>query len=225
MTASWDPVWETVFTTQAWGKYPGEDLIRFVARNFYKAPNRINVELLEVGFGTGANLWFIAREGFTVHGVEGSSSALNMAIERLNREVPDWKGDLCQDDMLNLDYPDNRFDAVIDNEAIYANSFEHAQTMYKEAHRVLKPGGLMFSRMFTDETTGYGTGQQVGLHAFMVDTGPMAGKGYTRFTTRECLTTLFSPFTLVELQLISRENDHGEKVSEWIAIGQKNMVE
>ena len=95
MTASWDPVWETVFTTQAWGKYPGEDLIRFVARNFYKAPNRINVELLEVGFGTGANLWFIAREGFTVHGVEGSPSALNMAIERLNREVPDWNGDLC----------------------------------------------------------------------------------------------------------------------------------
>lgn len=225
MSTSWDPVWETVFTTQAWGKYPGEDLIRFVARNFYKASNRADVKLLEIGFGTGANLWFMAREGFTVHGIEGSPSALKMAVERLNLEVPHWQGELRQGDMLNLDYPDNSFDAVIDNEAIYANSFEHAQIMYREAHRVLKPGGLMFSRMFTDKTTGYGTGLRVGPHAFIVDTGPMAGKGYTRFTSRECLMALFSPFKLVELQLISRENEQGEKVSEWIAIGQKLTAE
>jgi len=37
---AWDPIWERVFSSQAWGKYPGEDLIRFVARNFYAAPDR-----------------------------------------------------------------------------------------------------------------------------------------------------------------------------------------
>ena len=32
---SWDPVWENVFQNQSWGKYPSENLVRFVARNFY----------------------------------------------------------------------------------------------------------------------------------------------------------------------------------------------
>lgn len=24
---AWDPVWEQIFTSQAWGRYPGEDVI------------------------------------------------------------------------------------------------------------------------------------------------------------------------------------------------------
>ena len=32
---AWNNVWEQVFSSQEWGKYPGEDVIRFVARNFY----------------------------------------------------------------------------------------------------------------------------------------------------------------------------------------------
>jgi hypothetical protein len=27
---TWDPVWETVYRSRAWGQYPGEDVIRFV---------------------------------------------------------------------------------------------------------------------------------------------------------------------------------------------------
>lgn len=36
---SWDPIWEKVFKDNEWGKYPGENLIQFVARNFYKREN------------------------------------------------------------------------------------------------------------------------------------------------------------------------------------------
>ena len=35
---AWDPVWESIFTSQAWGRYPGEDVIRFVAKNFSRPP-------------------------------------------------------------------------------------------------------------------------------------------------------------------------------------------
>jgi tRNA G46 methylase TrmB len=57
----WDPVWESIFQERDWGKYPGEELIRFVARNFYSFEDRKSVKLLEVGCGTGANLWFMAK--------------------------------------------------------------------------------------------------------------------------------------------------------------------
>jgi len=71
---SWDQVWESVFKQQEWGKYPGESLIKFVARNFYKN-DRKRVSLLEIGCGPGANIWFMAREGFNVTGIDGSQIA------------------------------------------------------------------------------------------------------------------------------------------------------
>ena len=61
----WNKVWEKVFRENEWGKYPSESLIRFVARNFYKADDRFAVKILEVGCGTGANLWYMLREGFS----------------------------------------------------------------------------------------------------------------------------------------------------------------
>jgi len=63
--ASFDPVWEEVFRAQEWGKYPPEHVIRAVARNFYKAPDRKAVKILDIGSGPGANTWYVAREGFS----------------------------------------------------------------------------------------------------------------------------------------------------------------
>jgi len=108
---AWDPVWEQVFTSQAWGRYPGEDLIRFVARNFYAAPDRAAVRFLEVGCGTGTNLWFLAREGFAAHGIEGSATAAGIARTRLDAECPGWdgpqrRGGIEVGDMLALPWPD-----------------------------------------------------------------------------------------------------------------------
>ena len=87
---AWNPIWERVFSSQPWGKYPGEDLIRFVARNFYAAPDRAAVRVLEVGSGTGANLWFLAREGFAAFGVEGSPTAARQSLDRLGAECAGW---------------------------------------------------------------------------------------------------------------------------------------
>lgn len=89
---AWDPLWERVFSSQSWGNYPGEDFIRFVANNFYQNLNRGQVRILEVGCGPGANLWFMAREGFSVYGVDGSQTAIALAKSRLDLEVPQWGG-------------------------------------------------------------------------------------------------------------------------------------
>src|ERR1700722_13214770 len=73
---SWDPVWEQIFANQSWGKYPPEELIRFVARNYYRAANRGDIKILEVGCGAGACIWYMAREGFCATGIDGSPSAI-----------------------------------------------------------------------------------------------------------------------------------------------------
>src|ERR1700680_3615300 len=83
---SWDPSWEKVFRSRDWGKYPPEELVRFVALNYYSAPDRKLIRLLEIGCGTGANVWFMAREGFDVCGIDGSVTAIEKARQRLTGE-------------------------------------------------------------------------------------------------------------------------------------------
>ena len=52
-----DPVWEEIFSTREWGQYPSENIIRFVARNYYKK-ERDNIKILDFGCGGGAHVVF-----------------------------------------------------------------------------------------------------------------------------------------------------------------------
>lgn len=179
---AWDPIWDDIFRTNAWGKYPSEDLIRFVARNYYNAPDRSALKLLEVGCGPRANLWFMAREGFSIFGIDGSPHAIGAAQKRLDAECPGWTGELRVGDICELPYDTDSFDATIDNEAIYANSFDNAVKIYAELFRVTKPGGKLYTRMFATGCTGENTGQRVGEKTWIVSEGPLSDRGLTRFT-------------------------------------------
>jgi len=224
----WDPVWERVFSTQNWGKYPGEDLIRFVARNFYGAADRATIRILEVGSGTGANLWFFAREGFSAHGIEGSPTAAALAQERLERECPGWNeqplsGTVRVGDMLSLPWPDEYFDAVVDCEAVYCNDFGESCTIYGEMQRVTRSEGKLFVRTFAPGTWGDGTGEQLGLHRFVAAAGPLAGKGPSRFTEESELEVLLASWQLTDVNLITRSLDSRRHViREWIVEGCKS---
>ena len=79
---SFDNKWEELHSTMEWGSYPSEEIIRFVARNFYKK-NREEVKLLDVGCGAGSVIWYLCREGFKPYGFDGSPSAIEKARQRL----------------------------------------------------------------------------------------------------------------------------------------------
>ncbi|NQX61918.1 class I SAM-dependent methyltransferase [Paenibacillus qinlingensis] len=219
---SWDPIWEKIYSSQNWGKYPGEDLIRFIARNFYQVHNRQTVRVLELGCGPGANLWFIAREGFTVYGIDGSETAVELATKRLNNECHGWQGEVITSDFKKLPYPDNFFHAVIDNESVCCNSYEDSKEIYKEASRVLIGNGKIFSRTFATTCWGDGTGEKVGKNAYMVSEGPISGKGYARFTDYNEINDLFECFMINEVELISRQaHNRVDCVKEWVISGTK----
>lgn len=215
---AWDEAWETVFRAQEWGRYPAEDLVRFVARNFYRVPDRGAVQLLEVGCGPGGNLWYMAREGFTVAGIDGSSTAVELAKNRLDAEVPGWRGEIVCGDMTTLPFADGRFDGVVDSEAIYCNSFGDSKRIYNEVRRVLKPGGALFSRTFAAGSHGDGTGDQIGRSYWRTAEGPATGKGLCRFTSRDDISELLDGFSIEALGLLSRSargsDDHA--VKEWL---------
>ena len=137
-------LWDEIYQSNEWGKYPPVPVIRFIAKNFYKDKNRKEIKILELGSGTGANLWFCAREGFSVYGIDGSLTAVSRMLERFKDEnltdmlIGSSVGDYY-DQLHKLQ--DNYFDAIIDAESLYCNSFERSKEIVKSAFDKLKTGG------------------------------------------------------------------------------------
>lgn len=207
---SWDPVWDEVFRSRAWGQYPGEDVIRFVKRGFGAVSDRSQVRLLEVGCGSGANLWFMAREGFCVHGVDGSPTAVALARERLDRECPQWSvrgGRIAAGDFVRLDYPDGHFDAVLDVVAVCYSSFAEAAQVYRELARVTRPAGRLLSRTFARGCWGEGTGTPAGRDMWHCTEGPLAGLGATRFTDESDVAQLLAGWRVERIERACHTED------------------
>ncbi|WP_422823976.1 class I SAM-dependent methyltransferase [Variovorax robiniae] len=192
---TWNSLWDDVFRSRPWGQYPGEDVVRFVARNFYGATQRSAVRLLEVGCGTGANLWFMAREGFCVHGIDGAATGVQIAQNRLDKDCPGWRdrgGRIDIGNMYPLDYPDAHFDGVFDVAAICYCDWDLSRRTYAELARVTRPGGRLFARTFARGCWGEGTGQAVGRQIWHCSEGPLANLGATRFTSHRDVPSLFT---------------------------------
>ena len=68
-------------------------------------PSDSNV--LEIGCGTGANIWYLAREGFAAYGLDGSKVALTKAEERLNSENLKFK--LIHSDAIKIPFSNSSF--------------------------------------------------------------------------------------------------------------------
>lgn len=200
--STWDPLWEKLFQSREWGKYPPEHVIRFIARNFYGAAERRKIRLMEIGCGPGANIWFMTREGFTVSGIDGSSTAIQQARQRLAKEG--LTADLRVGDFSRLPWPDNSFDGAVENVSFYTNRWTDIQRALGEVLRVLKPGAPFLSSSFTDHTWGYGQGELVETDGFVnLPEGPLAGTGFCLFLKRERVPDLFRDFSDINVERIS----------------------
>jgi SAM-dependent methyltransferase len=125
-------------------RYPNEELIRFLARNFLKLTReeRARVSILDAGCGSCSNLWMMAREGFDAHGIDLSPEAL-----RLGRQVlAEWgvSAQLKLGNLLSLPYESECFDAVVDVVASYVLNLAEFDRYLSEVVRVLKTGGKFF---------------------------------------------------------------------------------
>ena len=67
-------------------KYPNEEFCRFMGRNFFQEPvsGRRNINILEVGCGSGANLWLLVKGGFETYGIDLSSESIKLVPHMLN---------------------------------------------------------------------------------------------------------------------------------------------
>lgn len=216
-----DPVWDRIFATQEWGKYPPEHVVRFVARNFYQAADRAKVRLLDLGSGPGANSWFMAREGFEVAAIDGAPTAIKRLEARLASEG--LKADARVGNFVRLPWPDDSFDGIVDNAALCCNPLADARKVITEVLRVLKPGGLFCSANFTDRSWGYGVGRRAEAHGFNdITEGPLQGKGFALFLGRAEIDELYAEFADVAVDRLAYTVERGaHQIELWIVVARK----
>jgi ubiquinone/menaquinone biosynthesis C-methylase UbiE len=186
--------WDEKFSSRAWGRYPPEDLVRFMGRRFRDADRKM-VRVLEVGCGPGANIWFLHREGFAVHGIDISRTAIDLATARLATEnscIHSPAADLRVGNFSNLPWSDGYFDVVVDVFALYANTLDVISQALNEIDRVLTPGGLLYTKLWGTHTTGFGQGSELEPGTYdAIPAGPCANMGVTHFFTSDEIGHLF----------------------------------
>ncbi len=215
---SWDPVWEDIFQKRdAWGKYPPEELVRFIASSYYQVADRKQVRILEIGCGPGGGpSWFIAREGFSFVGIDGSATAIEKARKRFAEEG--LNGEFIVGYLDALPWPDESFDCVIDVACLQCNDEAETGRILTDLHRLLKSDGRHFSLTAKAGSWGDGTGERIDKTTFRnVTEGPFSGMGVMRFATRESIEALYADFSSLTLEYSLRSLDNGTReLGNWV---------
>lgn len=136
--------WEHIYASEGFShknNYPQDEIVRFIARTFFKIPfeQRKKIKILDLGCGWGNNLKFLTEQGFDAYGIDFSSSAVEHC-KKLTHNV-------FQGDIKKLPFQNEMFDAVIDRCSVQHNTLEEIKTIVSEVHRVLKKEGKFYSVM------------------------------------------------------------------------------
>ena len=129
-----DTKWEKIYRNRRQlNKYPFTGVVSFFFKNF---KNRKNLNILEVGCGTGNNLEFLAKLDHNIYGIDASSTAIKYAKKYFQNHKNN--SDFKIGSFTNLPYKKNFFDLIINRAAITNVEFNKAILAFKQCKNVLK---------------------------------------------------------------------------------------
>ncbi len=220
---AFDQTWEQIFGTRTWGKYPSEDVIRFVASRFKNVSDRGNIRVLDLGCGGGAHTWLLAREGFETYGIDGSESGIRQTEALLRREQLD--ANLAIGDFIRLDYPEAFFDAIIDSSAVQHNRLGDIRMVHKQIWKLLKPGGHFCGIMINTQTSGWQSAEKLEENTFRnFKGGPIQKELLVHFFTEKEVRELMSAYEDVTIEKTTRTVNNGkDRFGHFVITGRKPL--
>lgn len=212
MEAYGDKIWNELFSSREWGKYPSEEAVRFFMRS-RKILGKDSPKVLDLGCGSGAVSWFMAREGGNVTAMDGAPSGLEGVGKLAKRMGVDSGiktvlGDITEPEK----FTSGPFDIIIDHYSLCHNPREKIEKAISSLFALLNPGGFLLSCCFGEKTTGFGNGDCVSGKTYSnVKKGNLENRGVITFFTLEDREKLFSDagFKLEYFERITQERQNG----------------
>ena len=219
-----DPIWEQKYRQGYATRYPWNFVVTFLFTHCPLDKECREIKVLEVGSGSGSNLWCAAREGFAVAGVDASPSAVQYARDRFERDG--LVADLQVGDFTELTFSDAYFDLAIDRAAITCVGFADAQRAVGEVWRVLAPEGKFLFNVYSDRHSSCATGEAgPGGVTLNISGGTLTNEGQIRFYNRRDIDVLFETgwrlLAVEHLELSDRLSSSDTAHAEWRVIAQK----
>ena len=194
-------VWSNIYergTAGAYLHYPCEDLVVAVRRCVL--PRLKNGKLLDIGFGSGNNLEFLAGLGFDCHGVEVSTAAIKISEERLQglkltaKLYPLTEGHVYP-------FQDQTFDLVVAWHVLSHNDSEGLQRTILEIRRVLKLGGILLATFPTLKDHRFVNSKRIAdnTYEFIQDGSNQKGIIITVAEFEKDVREIFSTFTNIQV--------------------------
>jgi SAM-dependent methyltransferase len=112
-------------------------LMKLALRHIDRGAMPARPELLDMGCGTGRWADILRPEGIDYHGIDISSSMIEIA----RREHP--SDSFGKFDGLAIPFEDGRFDIVMSLAVLHHNAYPRQETLLDDLVRVLKPGGTL----------------------------------------------------------------------------------
>jgi 2-polyprenyl-3-methyl-5-hydroxy-6-metoxy-1,4-benzoquinol methylase len=220
--------WESIYSEGfQLNKYPFDQVVSFVFRN--RSPtllgeNKNRLSILELGCGAGNNLWFAAREGFNITGIDISESAITYAKRRFSDEG--LSGTFICGDFSCINKLKDRFDLVIDKTALCYTTKENAKKTVTGLRAIMNPSAKMFFNPFSDRHSACASGvYSVDGMTVNMSKGPSTTTEtyfYSRRDIFELFEEGFSIESLQHMDLVEMVSSEQFNLAEWRVIAVKN---
>lgn len=113
-------------------------MVAVLFKNFGK--DLRGIRILELGCGAGNNLWFAARHGAEVVGIDGSESAIKFCKERFKKES--LPGRFVVQSFENTSLLTDKYDLIIDRAALTTVNLETVKNVFNNIYFLLKETGF-----------------------------------------------------------------------------------
>lgn len=204
-------------------KYPNEGLLAFLGGNYSTIPygERSRLKVLELGCGSGANLWAVSKEGFDAYGIDIAPTGLELCRKMLEK----WSASATVrlGDMTALPFEAGFFDVIFDVVSMQHLNMEQHFKSYSEVHRCLKKGGRFFSYHLGENSISLKSTSDMVDHCTVANIGdgyPLANNGQTCFISANEVRRLLrdTGFKGVNIEKVSRSYGNQRQYIEYLSI-------
>lgn len=216
--------WDDLYKNQSFRLQDPNDEAVVFAHHLAKVQPAPSV--LDVGFGAGRHIVYLAKMGYSTYGIDISQRGLDCTHRWLSDEG--LAADLRLADMTSLPFDDGFFGAALSIGVITHAPLEEVRRALAEMARVLRPGGLFLCTFISTESSLLGKGQRLDDSTWICDDESESGVIHHFMTGDEVLTEVSPYFEPTRLPAVKHVRHGGEidtgrpyVSAHWIYLGRR----